>query len=99
VSTQWANCFASALTRVDDELNRLYRWVLTVVDGDHLLKLKTAQRLWVQFRDANCDAEHELCAEGSAAPIVKLSCLEAMTRHRTEELKVMYGWRLEKWDK
>ena len=73
--------------------------MLTVVDGDELVKLKSAQRLWLQFRDVNCDAEHELYAGGSAAPMVQLACQEAMTRHRTEELSVMYGWRLEKWGK
>jgi len=92
-------CFASALKRSDSELNQLYVRVQGVVDGDELVKLKSAQRLWIQFRDENCDAEHELYLGGSAAPMIKLACLEAVTRHRTEELKVMYGWRLEKWDK
>ena len=93
------DCFASALKKSDADLNQLYRRVQSVVDGDELLKLKTAQRLRIQFRDANCEAEHELYSGGSAASMVKLACLEAVTRHRTEELKVMYGWRLEKWDK
>jgi uncharacterized protein YecT (DUF1311 family) len=92
-------CLAAALSHADSELNQLYRRVLTVVAGDQLMKLKVAQRFWVQFRDANCEAEHDLYAGGSAAPMVKLSCLEAVTRHRTQELQVMYGWRLEKWEK
>jgi uncharacterized protein YecT (DUF1311 family) len=74
----------------------MYQRIQTVVADDELSKLKEAQRLWVQFRDANCSAEHELYEGGSAASMVKLACLEAMTRHRTEELKVMYDWRLEK---
>jgi uncharacterized protein YecT (DUF1311 family) len=92
-------CFSGALEKSDAELNQLYRRVQTVVEGDDLAKLKAAQRLWVQFRDANCDAEYELYDGGTAAPVVKLACLEAVTRHRTEELRVMYGWRLEKWGK
>lgn len=91
------NCFSTALDKSDSDLNRLYQRVQTVVSGDELVDLKAAQRLWIKFRDANCDAEHELYDGGTAAPVVKLACLEAMTRHRTEELKVMYGWRLEKW--
>jgi len=91
-------CFDIALQKSGAELNRFYRRVETVVKGDDLAKLKQAQRLWVQYRDANCDAEYELCKGGSAGPMVKLACLEAVTRHGTEELKVMYGWRLEKWD-
>jgi uncharacterized protein YecT (DUF1311 family) len=92
-------CFDSALHKRDAELNAFYHRVQTVVDGEELTKLKAAQRLWMQFRDANCDAENQLYDGGSAAPIVKLACLEAMTRHRTEELNVMYGWRLEKFGK
>jgi uncharacterized protein YecT (DUF1311 family) len=69
------------------------------VDGNELVKLKVAQRLWIEFREANCSAEQELYSNGSAASMVKFACLEALTRHRTEELNVMYGWRLEKWPK
>jgi uncharacterized protein YecT (DUF1311 family) len=89
------DCFASA----DSNLNQLYRRVLTVVDGDELVKLKTVQLLWIQFRDANCDRDRNFTPGGSTAPMVKLACLEAMTRHRTEELNMMFGWRLEKWGK
>ena len=89
-------CFYAASKKSDTELNALYRRIQTVVGGDELAKLKTAQRLWIQFRDANCNAEHELYSGGSAAPMVQLACMEAVTRHRTEELKVMYAWRLEK---
>jgi uncharacterized protein YecT (DUF1311 family) len=92
-------CFSDALKKSDVELNKMYKRVESVLDGSELVKLRTAQRIWLQFRDANCEAEHELYSGGSAAPIVKLACLEAMTRHRTEELQVMYGWRLEKWGK
>ena len=92
-------CFYHAYEKSDAELNQLYRRVLTVVDGDNLVNLQVAQRLWIRFRDANCSAEYDLYTGGSAAPTVKYACLEAVTRHRTEELKVMYGWRLEKWSK
>ncbi len=92
-------CFDSAFKASDEALNRLYARVQSVVQGEDLAKLKTAERLWLQYRDANCDAEYGLYRGGSAAPMVKLACLEAVTRHRTEELNVMYGWRLEKWGK
>lgn len=98
-TVEMANCFSAALEKSDAGLNKLYQRVQTVVDGDELTKLKAAQRLWMQFRDANCDAEYELYGGGTAGPVAKLACLEAVTRHRTEELQVMYGWRLEKWGK
>ncbi len=89
-------CFTAAYKKTDTELNRLYRRVESAVDGVELIKLKEAQKLWISFRDANCSAEYELYAGGSAGPTVKVACLEEMTRHRREELQEMYGWRLEK---
>jgi uncharacterized protein YecT (DUF1311 family) len=81
-------CFAEALNKSDLKLNQMYQRAQSVVVGDELVKLKTAQRLWIQFRDANCEAEHELYSGGSAASIVKLACLEAVTRHRTEDSRL-----------
>ena len=99
IGSGYNRLFYHAYEKSAAELNQLYRRVLTVVDGSNLANLREAQRLWIQFRDANCSAEYELYAGGSAAPMVKFACLEAVTTHRTEELKVMYGWRLEKWSK
>jgi len=93
------DCFAAALKKSDLGLNQIYRRVQRTVEGDDLARLRAAQRLWIQFRDSNCEAEYELYLGGSAAPMVKLACMEAMTRHRTEELETIYGWRLEKWGK
>jgi uncharacterized protein YecT (DUF1311 family) len=94
-----AACFDNAYQRADVDMNRYYRRVETLETGSDLTNLKNAQRLWIQFRDANCKAEYDLYEGGSARPTVKLACLEVMTRHRTEELKIMYGWRLEKFGK
>ena len=92
-------CFYAASKKADAELNQLYRRIQTVVDGNELVKLREAQRLWMHFRDANCSAEYEFYEGGSAGPMVRVACLEAVTRHRIEELQIMFGWRLEKWDK
>jgi len=89
-------CLDHARQNQDAALNAYYRRVQTVVKGDELTKLRAAQRLWVQFRNANCDAEHEMYSVGTAGPVVKVACLEAMTRHRVAELKDMYEWRIDK---
>lgn len=94
-----ADCFAAALKKSDLQLNRLYQRIQAVVHGDEQADLKGAQQLWIQFRDSNCLAEQNLYEGGSATSAVKLACLEAMTRHRSEELQLMYGWRLEKFEK
>lgn len=92
-------CFAAAEHKADLKLNQLYRHIESSLDSDDRDALQQAQRIWIQFRDANCSAEQGLYKGGSAAPMVRYACLEAMTHHRTEELQIMYGWRLEKFGK
>ncbi len=92
-------CFISASKTADERLNRIYRRIREVLSADEQQEMQAAQRLWLKFRDANCSAERDLYAGGSAAPMVYAACVEADTRQRTNDLKVMYGWRLEKFGK
>lgn len=80
----------------DAESNATYSSIRKILSPAEQEKLRTAQRLWLQFRDANCAAERDLYVGGSAAPAVYAACLAADTRQRTAELKKIYGWRLEK---
>lgn len=49
--------------------------------------LKEAQRAWIAFRDQACAAESMLAAGGSMQPTLQYSCLERLTRNRTEDLR------------
>lgn len=89
-------CFVTASQAADKQLNEIYARVRQVLSTDEQQKLQQAQRLWLNFRDANCTAERSLYAGGTAAPMVYAACLEADTRQRVGELNTMYGWRLEK---
>jgi uncharacterized protein YecT (DUF1311 family) len=90
------SCFISASKTADERLNKVYCRIREVLSADEQRDLRSAQRLWLRFRDANCQAERNLYAGGSAAPMVYAACVEADTRQRTSDLKAMYGWRLEK---
>jgi uncharacterized protein YecT (DUF1311 family) len=92
-------CFISASKAADAELNKAYLRIREVLSGDERKDLQEAQRLWVKFRDATCSAEHNLYTGGSAAPGVYAACIEEETRHRTADLKTIYGWRLQKFGK
>ena len=92
-------CFVTAEREADLKLNQLYLHIVRSLNSDDRDALQQAQKIWIQFRDANCSAEEGLYRGGSAAPMVRYACLEAMTHHRTEELQIMYGWRLEKFGK
>jgi uncharacterized protein YecT (DUF1311 family) len=93
-TAEQAQCFAMAYQEADKKLNEVYGRVLKTLAPDDQQALAAAERLWIQFRDANCAVEHGLYKGGSAAPMVLTACLEALTRQRGEDLMTMLGYRL-----
>jgi uncharacterized protein YecT (DUF1311 family) len=95
-----SNCFHVAAQKADKELNLTYSQIRAALKSrggdDDLQNLVNAQRIWLQFRDASCKAEHALYEGGSAAPEVYDACIEETTRLRTADLKTAYGWIVEK---
>ncbi|SFG81362.1 Uncharacterized conserved protein YecT, DUF1311 family [Palleronia marisminoris] len=70
----------------DDELNRLWRMVKPLADGQgHGAQLLQEQRDWLRRRDATC--EPELSGGGSAAPMTYWFCMEEMTAARNTALR------------
>lgn len=51
--------------------------------SDRLLR---AQRAWLTFRDAHCDAISHRYRGGSIQPLIQSDCLTRITRARTEQL-------------
>jgi uncharacterized protein YecT (DUF1311 family) len=83
--------------KADQELNRIYSKVLKAA-GDvpgYQEALKTAQRLWVQFRDASAESECFLSQGGSIYPLCYSMTLTSQTKKRTDDLKQM----LEAWER
>ncbi|WP_433972591.1 lysozyme inhibitor LprI family protein [Tunturiibacter lichenicola] len=60
VNTEITNCMFNAWKTADAELNRVYAQSRQRLEGEDLQRLIVAQRLWIQFRDANCDAAYGL---------------------------------------
>jgi uncharacterized protein YecT (DUF1311 family) len=92
VTLAMENCFDSAYKAADRGLNEMYSQIVKVLQPDDLQRLKAAQRLWIQFRDATCTAESDLYNGGTASAPAYSACLEELTRLRTEDLKTIYGW-------
>jgi uncharacterized protein YecT (DUF1311 family) len=89
-------CFSKAYRAEDHELNVLYARIQKALEEDEKAELVLAERLWVQYRDATCEAERALYGGGSGGAPTRLACLAAETRARRESLLRSYGWRLEK---
>jgi uncharacterized protein YecT (DUF1311 family) len=92
VTVAMENCFDKAYKAADGGLNERYGQISKVLQPDDLQRLKVAQRLWIQFRDATCTAESSLYNGGTASAPAFSACLEELTRQRTADLKTIYGW-------
>jgi uncharacterized protein YecT (DUF1311 family) len=85
-------CSSQSLSAADKELNQVYQQVLSKYAKDPVFigKLKTAQKAWLAFRDAELAArfpDNDKSNYGSVYPMCAHNELEAMTRKRTEELR------------
>lgn len=80
----------------DADLNSAYRQVMAemqAMDADlppelqgAEAALRSAQRAWITYRDANCTAAGFPMRGGSAEPLLVYGCLRQMTLARTDEL-------------
>jgi uncharacterized protein YecT (DUF1311 family) len=66
-------------------LNAAYQAVLKIAGTKQRDQLRLAQRLWLQYRDANC-LYYDL-GEGSIARIDAGECMRSMTEIRAKELE------------
>lgn len=90
-------CAAQAYQYADEDLNFAYsmardmaRSLDEYVAADEVpaeVILRDAQRAWISFRDQACEAESLLARGGTMQPLLFYSCLERLTRQRTEDLR------------
>lgn len=80
----------SGYAKADKELNAVYRKILKeyAAKPQFIKKLKVAQRLWVQLRDAELAAKYpESGSYGSVEPMCESLYLETLTKERTKFLR------------
>jgi len=102
-STQgMTGCLLAEHAAWDDLLNRDYRRTMEALrqlDADEAEffpeyagradALRTAQRAWIAFRDADCALAHAMWGSGSMRQIAGASCVLDMTAQRTIELRFL----------
>ena len=79
------NCVGVETAKWDKRMNAAYQKVLKDDEPKRQEQLRTAQRLWVQFRDANC--LYFDMGEGTIARIDAAECMRNMTEARAHELE------------
>ena len=86
VSTQAiVACFSEKTKAADTRLNAAYRRALVRVPARQARSLRTAQRAWIGFRDADCRAVAD--GEGTVARIEAAQCLADLTSQRARALE------------
>lgn len=65
-------------------LNAAYKTLQQGMDATQRVPLEAAQRLWVQYRDANC--RFYAAGEGTIRQINAADCMRSMTENRAREL-------------
>lgn len=82
-----AECLSASYESADSELNYAYQELQASLAGSSAAdQLKDAQRLWIRFRDVNCEAEASYFEGGSAERLVRLECFDRVTWARVADL-------------
>jgi len=77
-------CVQAKTNVADQRLNAAYKALQARIDAAQRQPLLSAQRLWVQYRDANCGFYGVL---GSIRQVQAAECIRSMTEDRAYELE------------
>ncbi len=79
------DCVNKQAKKWDTRLNKSYKALMERSDAAQQAPLKSAQRQWIQYRDANC--QFYALGDGSISQINAAECMRAMTQERTCEIE------------
>jgi uncharacterized protein YecT (DUF1311 family) len=82
---QMVECLKAKTAQWDKRLNIAYQQAMKDAGSRQRDQLRTAQRLWIQYRDANC-LYYDL-GEGTIARLDAGECMRSMTEARARELE------------
>ena len=83
---------AAEAEKADAELNKVYKKVVASATDEEAVKLlKTAQKAWIAFRDAEAKFAEDEARGGSMSPLLYYAALERLTRERTKQLAQNLG--------
>ena len=82
---QMVECLKAKTAQWDKQLNIAYQKAVQDAQPAQRDQLRAAQRLWVQYRDANC--LYYGLGEGTIARLDAGECMRSMTEARAKELE------------
>ena len=81
-----SRCSKIEQEKVESELNKVYKRVMKNLEAKTKQSLRKAQRIWVKFRKADCDAVYAHNAPGSMSGLMYSGCMKSRAEHRIKEL-------------
>ena len=81
---EMVECLKAKTAYWDKRMNAAYQETIKTIEPKQREQLRAAQRLWVQYRDANC--LYYGLGEGTIARIEAGECMRSMTEVRAKEL-------------
>src|SRR5258708_4906891 len=78
-------CLATQTAVWDRRLNTAFQNLVGSLPARRRDRLRTAQRLWIQYRDANC--AYYASGEGTIRRVEATECMRSMTQIRAQELE------------
>src|SRR5215813_9810802 len=84
-TAEMVDCLAVKTARWDKRMTIAYQRVMKDAPAQQREQLRAAQRLWIQYRDANC--LYYGMGEGTIARIDAAECVRRMTEARARELE------------
>jgi uncharacterized protein YecT (DUF1311 family) len=95
-NVEYIGCLSKLAEEQDKTLNQLFGQVKALTEeydkvGTSAPKItpaiRQAQRAWITFRDAQCEAEYDMAQGGTAGGGYNANCLCTLTYHRNEDLR------------
>jgi uncharacterized protein YecT (DUF1311 family) len=86
-TVQIVECIKAKTAQSDKRLNAAFEKAVKEANPKQRDQLRTAQRLWDQYRDANCLSV--AMGEGTISQINAAQCLLTMTEERAKELEAL----------
>jgi uncharacterized protein YecT (DUF1311 family) len=78
-------CVQARTNIADQRLNAAYKALQARIEANQRQPLLAAQRLWIQYRDANCAFYGS--RDGSIRQVQAAECIRSMTEDRARELE------------
>lgn len=84
-------CLKRHLQSAQKRLNAIYQKLNDKLEAEKLEELKTLQKSWLDYRDAECMWEAENSVTPSTKRLNELSCMARLTEDRADILTVVHG--------